>query len=87
MSLTILNKNDVFYMSGSLNSQTADYFKKHLSFYLNDDSDFTINIDQVDEIDSYGLKKMSELYNDAQNAAKRFFITGIGCREIMEELR
>lgn len=87
MSLTILNKENVFYMSGSLTTQTADEFKNHLSFHLNNENEFTINIDNVAEIDSYGLKKITELYNEAREMAKKFFITGVGCREIMEELK
>ena len=87
MSLTILNKANVFYMSGSLNSQTADEFKNHLLFHLNKETEFTIDIDNVNEIDSYGLKIISELYNEARAAAIKFFITGVGCREVMEELK
>ena len=87
MSLTIINNENVFHMSGPLNTQTADAFKNHASFFLQNEEELTINIDQVNEIDQYGLKKLNELYLEARNSHKEFFITGNGCREVMEDFK
>jgi len=87
MALTISKINDVFKVKGSINTNTAKSFQTHLEMVMNTQGELTIDINDVKEIDTRGLKALKALYHFALVHSREFYILGNGCKEIYDDFK
>jgi len=87
MSLKITKNKGVFHLNGNINSETSNSLQTHLEFLISLDKIITINIDNVTEIDANGLLVLKNFYYSAIRKNKTFWITGVGCKEIYDEMK
>lgn len=85
MALQILELNEIFYITGKINSTTSNSFLTHFKHVLKKNDEVTINIDKVKEIDRTGVDAFRALYANAIESQKEFAITGYGCKDIYNE--
>ncbi len=87
MALKIKEKGGVFFLEGPMNCETAQDFKKHLTFIMKHNEQITVDIEKVNEIDNSGLSVLREFYSNSLNQNRKFYITGYGCKEIYDDFR
>ncbi|WP_417556727.1 STAS domain-containing protein [Mesoflavibacter zeaxanthinifaciens] len=87
MALTITRDKTLFEIVGRIDTSTVKSFETHLKLMLTNLEDLTLNIDKVSKIDASGMKAIRNLYDNAMSSNKKLCITGLGCKEIYEELR
>ncbi|WP_370226493.1 STAS domain-containing protein [Mesoflavibacter sp.] len=87
MALTITRDKTLFEIVGRIDTSTVKSFETHLKLMLTNLEDLTLNIDKVSKIDASGMKAIRNLYDNAISNNKKLCITGLGCKEIYEELR
>ncbi|WP_417558686.1 STAS domain-containing protein [Mesoflavibacter zeaxanthinifaciens] len=87
MALSITKNKKAFEVKGRINATTASFFKTHFINALNSKNGLSIDINNVTEIDSNGMRALKELYSKAKTYKKPFYILGNGCKEIFDELR
>ncbi|OIQ30362.1 MAG: hypothetical protein BM564_03055 [Bacteroidetes bacterium MedPE-SWsnd-G2] len=88
MALKITEKNGIFMVEGAINTATSKYFESHIWAIINKYNNVTINIDNVNYIDSNGLSILRNVYLSClmkYNIA--FYIVGNGCKEIYDDFR
>ena len=87
MALEITDFNETFEIKGSLDKSNVEKFQSHFKDIFNTSSQLVINIDELECIDQVGVLAFEELYKQSLINHKRFFITGLGSRDIFEHLR
>ncbi|GAA0738800.1 MULTISPECIES: STAS domain-containing protein [Flavobacteriaceae] len=87
MALSITRNEKTFEVKGRINAATASYFQAHFAIALNSGNGLSIDINNVTEIDSNGMRALKSLYEKAEAWKKPFYILGNGCKEIFDELR
>lgn len=87
MAFTIKENQGQFLIEGIINSSTANYFQDHCMMLLNEFGELTINIENTTEIDKSGLLALRAIYNQAITYNRKFYIVGIGCKEIYDDFR
>lgn len=80
--------NGIYYLEGSINTNTSYYLRSHLMRIIHQDREVTINIDKVNLIDEDGLAVLKEFYFKSLSIYNTaFFIVGFGCKEIYDDFR
>lgn len=87
MALSINEVNNVFKVKGSINTNTAQNFQKHLEMVIKTQDGLTIDINDVMEIDKRGLDAIKSLYDYALQYRREFYILGNGCKEIYDDFK
>ncbi|MFK7834097.1 MAG: STAS domain-containing protein [Winogradskyella sp.] len=87
MALTIREKLGVFLVEGVLNSATANSFKDRCEALLNTKGELTIHIENVTEIDDYGIHVIQTLFKNAKQTNKGFMVIGHITENIYNRLR
>jgi len=87
MALEITDLNETFEIKGILDKSNVDKFQSHFKNIFNTSSQLVINIDELKRIDRVGVSAFEELYKQSLLNQKRFYITGLGSRDIFEHLR
>jgi len=82
MSLIINKSNNVYELKGSLVKFNIHLFEKIFRDFFVINSDLRINIIDLERIDSFGLKAIAKLNNDAISFKKTFSIIGMGNKEL-----
>jgi anti-anti-sigma regulatory factor len=76
MSLTIKEKHGVYKVEGVLNSVNADTFQDRCEAILNTNGVLTIHIENVTEIDDYGIHVIQTLFMNAKQQNQGFMVIG-----------
>lgn len=87
MALIITEENGLVFVEGSINTETASMFQKHITNLFENNLEITINIEKVDYIDKSGLAVLKQFFKDFKNSKQSVVIVGYGCKEIYEEFR
>ncbi|MFD2822888.1 STAS domain-containing protein [Lacinutrix iliipiscaria] len=87
MALEISNFNEAFEIKGTLNESNVKKFQSHFKDIFNTTNQLVINIDQLESVDQVGVLAFEELYKQSLIKHKRFYITGLGSRDMFEHLR
>lgn len=85
MALKITEQNGTFIVEGTINATTAMDFQNHLESIINVYETLTIDIENVTEIDTSGMKAMRALYSNALIYNRPFYILGTGCKEVYDD--
>ena len=84
MALQILENNGKFQVHGKITCKNALKLQSYFNLMITKKRRITINIDEVTEIDSDGLKIITNLYKKAIKKNVLFVIVGDGCRDVYE---
>jgi len=76
MALTIREKLGVFIIEGVLNSATVNRFQDQCETLLNTKGELTIHIENVKEIDDYGINVIQTLFKNAKQHNSHFMVIG-----------
>ncbi len=87
MALEIVDLNETFEIKGILDKSNVEKFQSHFKDIFNTSNQLVINIDALERIDQVGVLAFEELYKQSLLNHKRFYITGIGSRDMFEHLR
>lgn len=86
MILKITEIEDVYFLEGIINKETALYLKNYFEDILYVFNTLTIDIEKVTRIDIQGIDSFKKLYKNAKLYDRKFYIVGNGCKEIFDEL-
>ncbi|WP_055447657.1 hypothetical protein [Lacinutrix mariniflava] len=87
MALTITQQDTTISLEGTLNVLTVNSLKAHYDFIKSPFKSFTIDIDNVCEIDASALFTLKEMYRTAALSLNPFFIVGKRSEEVYEDFQ
>lgn len=87
MALTIKENHGVYIVDGVLNSANADSFKDCCDALLNTKGELTIHIENVTEIDDYGIQVIQTLFTSAKEQQSGFSVIGHITKDLYNRLR
>jgi anti-anti-sigma regulatory factor len=87
MSIEIKKHNHLFKVKGTLEQHNILTFEHQLKDVFETSDSITICIDDVKSIDQYGVKALTELYNQSIAKEKKLAIVGLGCKDLYEHFR
>ena len=87
MALEITISDEAFEIKGILNKSNVEKFQSHFKDVFSTANPLVINIDELKSIDNVGVSAFEELYKEALINQKRFYITGLGSRDMFEHLK
>ena len=87
MALEIITSEETFEVKGILNKSNVQKFQSYFKNIFNTTNTLIINIDELESIDNLGVSAFETLYKEALINHKRFYITGLGSRDMFEHLK
>ena len=87
MSLKITHSQNFFKLKGILDKNNISFFKQEFNHIFDKVNKLTISIEEIEWMDRYGVKAMSDLHNEALEKNKKLSIIGLGCRELYEHFK
>ena len=87
MGLEIINQNECFQVKGELNKSNVATFTTYFKEVINSSEQVTINIEGLDSIDRVGVNALVKLYAQSLEKQSKFFIVGLGSKELHEHFR
>ncbi len=87
MNLKIKNNNNVYELKGSLVKLNVHLFLSEFQNILDDKSDLTINIVDLEKIDDFGVNAIINLHNAAISKQKRLSIVGSGNQNLFNHFK
>ena len=85
MALLVDNRNNVFYVKGTIDQFNSEILERYILSQFQKDSNVTIDISDVCKIDKHGMRVLTSLYMNSIEKKKNFKIIGYGCKEIYDE--
>ncbi len=85
MALKISENKGTLYLKGSINTTTTQSFIMHVKYHIEKNEHVILNIDNVKEIDSDGLRAIKTLWKSSLNENKNFSISGYGSKDIYDD--
>lgn len=85
MALSITQEENTITLEGTLNTSTINNFKTHFGFIQNAYNNVTLDIDNVEGIDTSALNTLKNMYKKAVLNNNPFFVTGYRSEEIYED--
>lgn len=87
MELTITNYNNFYKLKGSLNQSNLEVFNKTFQFIFEKFDSLTLSIDDLENIDRFGVKALVNLHNQSISRNKQLSIVGLGCKELYDHFK
>ncbi|MGY0391612.1 STAS domain-containing protein [Bizionia sp. KMM 8389] len=84
MSLIISYYNNFFSIKGSLDKHSISQFKSQFVNVFDNRQSITISIEDLDNIDKYGVRALAELHNESLQKKKQLSIIGFGCKDLYD---
>ena len=78
MNLKITNCNNFFKIKGILNRRSIHVFQEEFRNIFDKVSTLTISIEELEDIDSYGVNALAKLHNESITKEKNLSIIGYG---------
>jgi|GEM_PF-2574802 len=86
MELIIKNSNKNYYkLKGILVKLNVYLFNEEFENIFDNNNNITINITELDKIDSYGVNAIAKLHNKAISRNKKLSIIGLGNQDLFNE--
>lgn len=76
MALQIKKNNNVYEISGSLNSSNTEVFKKHFKSIVEQSKLVMISLKNLSEIDSESVRMLHRMYKTAMNKNRVIYLLG-----------
>ena len=86
MALKITNSLDTFKVTGVLNKTNVKKFQIYFKNIFSTTNELVINIEELKSIDREGVSAFEDIYKQSLKAHKPFFITGLGSKEIFDDI-
>jgi len=87
MNLKITNSHNFFKLKGILDKNSISFFQNEFNDIFDKVNKLTVSIEEIEWMDRYGVKAMSDLHNEALEKNKKLSIIGLGCRELYEHFK
>ncbi len=87
MALQITQSKGVFHLNGKINSSTVRSFIIYFEHFILKNKNTTINLNEIKEIDSDGLKAIETLIAIAYRHQKIFSFIGYNAKDIHEHFK
>jgi len=84
MELIIKNNNNYFKLKGKLVKYNIHLFNDEFENIFDENNNITINITELDKIDSYGINAIAKLHNKAVSRNKKLSIIGMGSPDLFK---
>lgn len=76
MALQITNNHGIFEINGSLMNKNTLSLESHFRQLMNHNERIVISLEKVKNIDTYGVRVLTNLYKNAIKSNKVFYIIG-----------
>lgn len=86
MALQIIEKNNTYYLKGSMNQNTSEGVILYFENLIRAFQKVIVNIDGVQEIDKNGVTVFKKLFSNAFQMKKEFLVIGNGCKDIYDDI-
>ena len=86
MTLKIIKTDSLIQLNGNLNINNFKKVEKKVNRFLKKKSKITLNIDNVNEIDTGAVDSIVKIFENALNSDKQIDIVGNGTKDIYDEL-
>lgn len=87
MELEITNHNNFFKIKGVLDRKTIHVFQDEFRNIFEKFSTLTLSIENLKDIDRYGVNALAQLHNESISKGKRLAIIGMGCDDLYEHFK
>jgi len=87
MGLEIIEQKDCYQIKGALNKSNVETFTTYFKEVIKSSEEVTINIEGLDNIDRIGVNALVKLYSQSLENQSKFFIVGLGSKELHEHFR
>lgn len=87
MDLEITNYNNRFKLKGTLNKLNLRTFNAHFAHIFDKFEDVLLDIEQLENVDRYGVMALAKLHNESITKSKSLSIIGFGCKELFEHFK
>tara|TARA_R110002049_G_scaffold305738_1_gene503130 strand:- start:4104 stop:4382 length:279 start_codon:yes stop_codon:yes gene_type:complete len=87
MSLRITSCNNYFKLKGVFNKESMTIFKSEFENIFDYFSTLTINIEEVESMDSYGVAALAGLHELSVSKNRKLSIIGLGCKDLYEHFK
>ena len=87
MSLRITSCNNYFKLKGNFNKESMDIFSSEFDNIFDYFSSLTINIEDIESMDSYAVKALTNLHEQSIVRNRKMSIIGMGCKELYEHFK
>ena len=85
VELIIKNNNNYFKLKGSLVKLNVHLFNEKFDDVFDENSNITINITDLNKIDSYGVNAIAKLHNEAISKNKKLSFIGLGNQDLFKQ--
>jgi len=87
MNLKITNCNNFFKIKGILNRRNVHLFQEEFRNIFDRVNKLTISIEELEDIDRYGINAIAKLHNESITMEKNLSIIGYGHRGLYHHLK
>ncbi|WP_372754216.1 STAS domain-containing protein [Mariniflexile sp.] len=87
MDLKITSCNNFFKIKGSLDKNTLVIFQSEFNNIFDHVNSLTISIEEVTNMDRFGVNALTELHKEAVKHNKRLSIIGFGCKDLYNHFK
>tara|TARA_R110002072_G_scaffold91631_1_gene204351 strand:+ start:184 stop:462 length:279 start_codon:yes stop_codon:yes gene_type:complete len=87
MDLKITNCNNFFKLKGILNRKTLDLFNNEFKNIFERVNSLTISIEEIENMDRYGVSALAELHNESLAKNKSMAIIGLGSKDLYNHFK
>lgn len=87
MGLQIIDQKECYLIKGALNKSNIDTFTTYFKEVIRTSEQVTINIEDLDSIDRFGVNALVKLYAQSLENQAKFFIVGLGSKELHDHFR
>ncbi len=87
MGLEIIEQQECYQVKGALNKSNVDTFTTYFKEVIKSSEQVTINIEGLDSIDRIGVNALVKLYGQSLENHSKFFIVGLGSKELHDHFR
>lgn len=87
MSLRITSCNNYFKLKGIFNKESMNVFKSEFDNIFDYFSSLTINIEDVESMDNYGVNALANLHEQSIARNRKLSIIGLGCKDLYDHFK
>jgi ABC-type transporter Mla MlaB component len=87
MELKISHCNNFFKIKGDLNKSNLGVFKNEFKNIFDKMSSLTISIEDIENMDRFGVNALAELHKEAIAKHKSLSIVGLGCKDLYDHFK
>lgn len=87
MSLRITSCNNYFKLKGIFDKESMNVFKSEFENIFDYFSTLTINIEEIESMDGYGVSALANLHQQSIERNRKLSIIGLGCKDLYEHFK